>query len=61
MKPLLALAAIAAVLGPARAQLAPPNEAGVTMGHVHLNVRDMEVQKKFWMDYFGRSLLRRPA
>ncbi len=59
MKPLLALAAIAAVLGPARAQLAPPNEAGVTMGHVHLNVRDMEVQKKFWMDYFGAVPLKK--
>jgi catechol 2,3-dioxygenase-like lactoylglutathione lyase family enzyme len=30
------------------AQLLPPNDAGVTMGHVHLNVRDVEANKKFW-------------
>jgi hypothetical protein len=29
------------------AQLLPPNGAGVTMGHVHLNVRDVEANKKF--------------
>ena len=36
---------------PARAawaQLAPPNDAGVTMGHVHLMVQDVEAGKKFW-------------
>lgn len=32
----------------ASAQLLPPNEMGVTMGHVHLNVRDLEAHKKFW-------------
>ena len=31
-----------------RGQLFPPNEAGVTMGHVHLTVHDMEGNKKFW-------------
>lgn len=30
------------------AQLQPPNEMGVAMGHVHLNVRDVEANKKFW-------------
>ena len=28
------------------AQLAPPNEAGVSMGHVHLNVANLEVHQK---------------
>lgn len=31
------------------AQLAAPNEAGVTMGHIHLHVRDVEAHKKFWL------------
>jgi catechol 2,3-dioxygenase-like lactoylglutathione lyase family enzyme len=34
---------------PARAQLSPPNEVGVTMGHVHLVVQDLDAGKKFWM------------
>src|SRR5271165_4927404 len=35
------------------AQLTPPNEAGITFGHVHLNVKDVDVQKKFWIEQFG--------
>ena len=38
---------------PVYAQLAPPNAAGVTFGHVHLNVRDIEVHKKLWVEHFG--------
>ena len=38
---------------PSRAQFAPPNDAGVTMGHVHLNVRDVEASRKFWMALGG--------
>lgn len=34
---------------PAAAQLAPPNSAGVTMGHYHLNVADMEAARAFWL------------
>jgi hypothetical protein len=34
---------------PAEARLAPPNEAGVTYGHVHLNVRDIEIHRKLWL------------
>jgi hypothetical protein len=30
------------------AQLYPPNDKGVTMGHVHLILRDVEASKKFW-------------
>ncbi len=40
--------AISLSSSPALAQLAPPNDAGITMGHVHLNVRDVEASKKFW-------------
>ncbi len=38
---------------PANAQLAPPNSAGVTFAHVHLNVADVEVRKKLWVEQFG--------
>ena len=31
------------------AQLTAPNQAGVSLGHVHLNVRDIEAHKKFWI------------
>ena len=40
-----------AILIPAHAawaQLAPPNDTGVSMGHVHLVVADLEAGKKFW-------------
>jgi catechol 2,3-dioxygenase-like lactoylglutathione lyase family enzyme len=35
------------------AQLAPPNDAGVSLGHLHLIVADPAVQKKLWMDVLG--------
>jgi catechol 2,3-dioxygenase-like lactoylglutathione lyase family enzyme len=43
-----------ALLSPcAYAQLAAPNDAGVSMGHLHLNSKDPELQKKFWIDFIG--------
>jgi catechol 2,3-dioxygenase-like lactoylglutathione lyase family enzyme len=48
-----------ALAGSALAQLAPPNEAGVMMGHVHLNVRDVEAQKRFWIGMFAAAPLRK--
>jgi catechol 2,3-dioxygenase-like lactoylglutathione lyase family enzyme len=38
---------------PAFAQLAPPNDAGVTMGHIQLAVKDVEAQKRFWTTTMG--------
>jgi catechol 2,3-dioxygenase-like lactoylglutathione lyase family enzyme len=35
------------------AQLPAPNEAGVSMGHVHLIVKDPEAQQKLWTDVIG--------
>jgi catechol 2,3-dioxygenase-like lactoylglutathione lyase family enzyme len=52
---LLALLAAAAAM-PARAQLPAPNEAGVTMGHLHLNVKDVEANKKFWIAMGGKPI-----
>jgi catechol 2,3-dioxygenase-like lactoylglutathione lyase family enzyme len=35
--------------GAALAQLSPPNKMGVTMGHLHYHVRDVEANKRFWI------------
>jgi catechol 2,3-dioxygenase-like lactoylglutathione lyase family enzyme len=40
------------------AQLPPPNAAGVSMGHLHLNVGDVEASKKFWADELGGSVVK---
>jgi len=42
---------------PARAQLAPPNDAGVALGHIHLAVKDVESQKQFWTTMLGGTLV----
>jgi len=41
--------ALAAV--PASAQLASPNAMGVSMGHFHYVVRDVEANRKFWIEF----------
>src|SRR5215468_2250753 len=38
----------AALMMPAAGQLATPNAAGVSAGHMHLYVNDVDAQKKFW-------------
>jgi hypothetical protein len=43
---LLGSVLVLSIVGPTHAQLAPPSAAGITFGHVHMNVRDIEVQKK---------------
>ncbi len=48
---LLVLAALAAA--PAGAQLAPPNAAGVSMGHLHIRTPGVERQRAFWVDGLG--------
>ncbi|HLK47431.1 MAG TPA: VOC family protein [Bryobacteraceae bacterium] len=52
---LSALAAWAAL--PLAAQLVAPNVAGVTMGHVHLYVKSVDAQTRFWTDMFGGKLV----
>ena len=44
------------VAGAAFAQAAPPNEAGVTMGHWHLNSRDVEANKKLFVALGGTAI-----
>jgi catechol 2,3-dioxygenase-like lactoylglutathione lyase family enzyme len=52
----LLIASVFAAL-PAFAQLAPPNSSGVTMGHIHLFVKDVEAQKKFWTATMGGTVV----
>ena len=40
----------------ARAQAFPPNETGVTMGHWHLNTRDIEANKKIFVTMGGTAM-----
>jgi len=52
----LALAILGAA--PAQAQLAQRNQLGITMGHVHLVVKDVEAQKRFWISEMGGTLVK---
>jgi catechol 2,3-dioxygenase-like lactoylglutathione lyase family enzyme len=56
---LLAGAVVLSVLTPAtaRADLAPFNGLGITFGHVHLFVKDIEVHKKFWTEVMGGTFV----
>jgi catechol 2,3-dioxygenase-like lactoylglutathione lyase family enzyme len=38
---------------PSWAQLSAPNDAGVAMGHLHLNVTNKEALRKFWLELGG--------
>jgi catechol 2,3-dioxygenase-like lactoylglutathione lyase family enzyme len=44
--------------GTASAQLAPPNAAGVTNGHLHLRVRDTVAQTRFWTGGLGATAIK---
>ena len=37
------------------AQLAPPNDAGGSLGHIHLTVPDPDAQIKVWVDVLGAT------
>ena len=55
MKPRIAFVVLLALAmaRPAAAQLAAPNGAGVTLGHIHLYVSDVAAQQKFWATLGG--------
>ena len=53
MRLLMTAMAVCALATPVSAQLATPDENGITYGHVHLNVADIEVHKKLWVEHFG--------
>lgn len=48
---------LALIPGLAKAQLATPNAAGLTYGHVHLNVSDLELHKKLWVEHFDAEVV----
>jgi len=52
-----AFAIVLFTLTPASAQLAPPNDAGITLGHIHLLVKDVAAQQRFWTEMMGGSLV----
>ena len=55
---LLITGALALLLAlPVRAQLASPNADGVSFAHVHLNVTNIEVHKRLWVDHFDGILV----
>lgn len=56
---LFPLALILLLASPAQAQLAQMNEAGMTYGQVHINVRDIEHHKRLWVEHFGGEVVER--
>src|ERR1700690_1733586 len=56
--PALTIFALAGfVAAPASAQIVPPtSNRGVSMGHLHLVVADVDAQKKFWTDFGGKPV-----
>ena len=58
MKQVTFLAVALLSVTPAFAQLVGPNQVGVTMGHVHLAVKDVDVQKQFWISVMGGTLVK---
>ena len=53
------IAVLTVLTVPAHAQLATPNDNGITYGHVHLNVSDIEVHKKLWVEWFGGEVVQK--
>jgi len=47
---------LAALSAPLFAQLAAPNDGGISIGHVHLMVADPEVQKNLWVGTLGAEV-----
>lgn len=52
MSRILSLFILLTLSAASQAQLATPNPAGLTYGHVHLNVVDMERHKEIWVEHF---------
>ena len=53
---LLLAAAVLLWSADASAQLAAPNASGVSMGHLHYHVRDVEANKRFWLALGGTAI-----
>ena len=55
---LLLLVLAALLISPAMGQLLPQNEVGVTMGHIHLAVKDVDAQKAFFTNIMHGKLVK---
>ncbi len=55
MRILTLLATTALTAASLCAQLAPPNAAGVSLGHIHFIVTNPDATKKAWVDVFGAT------
>ena len=55
VKPIFLLALASAQMF---AQLAQPNEAGVSMGHIHLMSKDVAAQTEFWTSMMGGTAIK---
>jgi catechol 2,3-dioxygenase-like lactoylglutathione lyase family enzyme len=51
-----AVLVLAVFCSTAFAQLGPFNDKGVTIGHVHYLVKDIDAHKKLWIDVFGAEV-----
>lgn len=54
-----ALAVSLAAPSAASGQVAPYDDSGMTFGHVHLNVSDLELHRQLWVDVFGAEVVER--
>jgi catechol 2,3-dioxygenase-like lactoylglutathione lyase family enzyme len=54
----VALGVSGGVAAPASAQLASPNAAGVSLGHLHVNASDVDAQVRFWTAVGGKTVQR---
>ncbi|MBT8147893.1 MAG: hypothetical protein KJN90_13635, partial [Gammaproteobacteria bacterium] len=53
------LAIILSWTAPAFGQLAVPTIEGLTYGHVHLNVSDVELHQKLWVEHFDAEIVQK--
>lgn len=58
MKHLTVLLVACLWAAPSHAQLVERNQVGVTMGHMHLAVKDVAVQKQFWISAMGGTIVK---
>lgn len=56
MRIALSVAVLLSLASPAFSQLAPANQAGVAMGHLHYKVRDVDANVRFWVALGGTAV-----
>ncbi|MEX2582826.1 MAG: VOC family protein [Gemmatimonadota bacterium] len=59
MRFMLTASFVLGLASPALGQVAPLNAAGMTFGHVHLNVAEIDVHRELWVDGYGGELVQK--